>query len=223
LHYNSQEARQIAQIINKGQYFVGAEATKSKFVEMSPGYDMLHIASHGILNDTASAYSYIVFAEEKTPVDDYRLYVRDLYNLDLSSSMVTLSACETGLGEVVRGEGIISLARGFSYAGTQSIVTTLWSVNDLSTSYIMEAFYTNLKKGYSKDKALHLAKEAYFSSQVEDFMAHPFFWAACIPIGNMDPLYNSFNWWWLIIPFVLVLIFILRNRRSQKIIKKPLH
>ena len=90
--------------------------------------------------------------------------------------MVVLSACETGIGKLQRGEGIISLARAFAYAGAKSIVTSLWSVNDQKTKDLMLLFYKNLRKGKSKSEALREAKLSFIAKN-DNPNAHPFFWA----------------------------------------------
>ncbi len=113
--------------------------------------------------------------------------------------MVVLSACETGIGEYQRGEGILSLARGFLFAGAGSIVTTLWSIDDRASSQIVEAFYTNLKAGQKKDEALRNAKLAYLAKYRGSNRAHPLFWAAFVPVGRMDalPSHDYTLWFWL--------------------------
>ena len=118
-----------------------------------------------------------------------KFYAKDIYNLSLNADLVTLSACETGIGELKRGEGIISLARAFAYAGAKSIVTTLWSVNDVRTSELMEHFYKNLYKGMDKDAALWQAKKDFLKAH-KGMSAHPYYWAGFIPIGDMSPIRN---------------------------------
>jgi CHAT domain-containing protein len=110
--------------------------------------------------------------------------LRNIYNLTLNADLVVLSACETGIGELKRGEGIVSLARAFAYAGAKSIITTLWSVNDKSTMHIMEEFYRQLHKGQPKDYALWKAKMEYLQKAKSE-TAHPFFWSAFVPVGDM--------------------------------------
>ena len=99
--------------------------------------------------------------------DNNRLYVRELYNMELNADMAVLSACETGLGELKRGEGIIGLARAFTYAGAKSTINSLWSVDDAKTKKIMELFYTNIKDGMAKDEALHKAKLTYLEDDFD--------------------------------------------------------
>jgi len=129
-------------------------------------------------------YCYLAFTQTSDTLDR-KLYVRDLYNLKLNADMVVLSACETGLGELQQGEGILSLARGFAYAGAKSIISSLWSVNDKSTADIMTSFYSHLKEGKTKDDALRRAKLDYLSQNPN---AQPFYWAAFTAVGDMKPI-----------------------------------
>ena len=123
--------------------------------------------------------------------------------------MVVLSACETGVGKWQSGEGIVSLARGFAYAGAKSIITSLWSANDRSTAQVMENFYTNLKAGLSKKEALRQAKLEFLSSQKDPLNTHPFYWATFVPIGDLEASINtssyaSTSWLWC---FLLIVLF----------------
>ena len=101
---------------------------------------MIHIASHALVNDADPRYSHIRFTPGIDSLEDGALELAELFNLRLNAEMVVLSACETGLGKLQRGEGIISLARGMSYAGARSVITTLWQVNDAATAEIMTTF-----------------------------------------------------------------------------------
>ena len=107
-------------------------------------------------------------------------------NLD-NPELVVLSACESGVGEMQAGEGIISIAKSFIQSGAQSIVTTLWNVNDEKTKELMTYFYQNLKKGMPKDVALQAAKRLYIDHNRGEY-ANPLYWSAFIVIGNMNPL-----------------------------------
>ncbi len=194
LFYNQSEVWAICNTLgDSALVLTGAAATKTQFVQHAPLFGIIHIASHGVLNSDAADYSYVAFAGATQNDQDNRLYVRDLYNMRLQAAMVVLSACETALGRMQRGEGIISLSRGFAYAGAQSIVATLWAVNDTATTRIMRDFYRNLKKGQTKDEALRAAKLHYLDGQ-QVALSTPFFWAAFTPIGNMEPLYHNQRW-----------------------------
>ncbi|MCK6694511.1 MAG: CHAT domain-containing protein, partial [Thermoanaerobaculia bacterium] len=171
----------------KGQAFIGGEASKSAFTENASRARILHLATHGQANDRAGDYCFLVFANPADSAQHELLYARDIYNLLINADLVTLSACETGIGELQGGEGIISLARAFAYAGAKSIVTSLWSVSDSKTKDLMLDFYRNLRKGMLKDEALRQAKLDYLKRH-RGQAAHPFYWAGFVGIGNMGKL-----------------------------------
>lgn len=186
LPHSGEEVYRAARLM-QGQIFVGAEATEAKFTEMAGQARLLHLATHGQANDRAGDYCFLVFSEQKDTVENEILYARDIYNLQLNAELVTLSACETGIGEQQGGEGIISLARAFAYAGAKSIVTSLWSVSDAKTKDLMVDFYKNLRKGMRKDEALRQAKLDFLKRNKSE-NAHPFYWAGFVGIGKMGPL-----------------------------------
>ena len=199
LKYNVPEVHAIKSIIG-GDIVTDTAATEKAFTKMASDYRILHLSTHGKANDQMGDYSFLAFHELDDSLENEWLYNRELYNLNLNADLVVLSACETGIGELQRGEGIISLARGFSYAGAKSIVTSLWSVNDNSTKVLMELFYQNLKDGMSKDNALRQAKLDYLDNH-PSMGQEPFFWAAFIPIGDMSPVELSGEeevLWWIL-------------------------
>ena len=168
----------------KGETIAGSAATEERFTSTAGNYRILHLATHGRADNRVGDYAFLAFTEIKDSLENELLYVKDLYNLQLNADLVVLSACETGIGKLQRGEGIISLARAFAYAGAKSIVTSLWSVNDKSTSELMRFFYRELRRGKDKDEALRLARQRLLrESNVRN--AHPFFWAAFVPLGDM--------------------------------------
>ena len=185
LRFNIEEAAYIQQMLG-GELYAGPDATEANFLKRAPEFSIIHLATHGKANDKAGDFAFLAFAKPADTLDNDLLYNRDLYNLQLKADMVVLSACETGIGELQKGEGIISLARGFSYAGAKSIIPTLWSVNDIYAKELMEGFYTNLQKGLPKDAALQQAKLDFLDAKMHD--AHPFFWAPFIAIGDMSPI-----------------------------------
>jgi CHAT domain-containing protein len=186
LKYSGEEVFK-AQKLMGGESILDKKATKKTFEETASNYRIIHLATHGKANDKAGDYCFLAFTEQKDSIDNELLYVRDIYNLSLNADLVVLSACETGIGELKRGEGIVSLARAFAYSGAKSMVTSLWSVNDKSTMQIMENFYRNLRKGQTKNYALWKAKQDYWEKAKGEF-AHPFYWSSFIPIGDMKPV-----------------------------------
>jgi hypothetical protein len=117
--------------------------------------------------------------------------------MKFNADLVVLSACETGFGEYQTGNGISSLAQSFMYAGTPSLLVSLWQVNDMSTSVIMKRYYQELQKGKTKSVAIQQAKLAYLK-EAENIAAHPAFWAAFIQLGNIQPIQlvsNGSSFW----------------------------
>ncbi|MFK7981887.1 MAG: CHAT domain-containing protein [Saprospiraceae bacterium] len=197
LHYNIPEVKAIQQLLG-GKIYINENATEANFLKEAPNYNIIHLSTHGKANDKIGDYAYLAFSEIKDTIENEFLYNRDLYNLQLNADMVVLSACETGVGELQKGEGIISLARGFSYAGAKSIITTLWSVNDAKTKVLMENFYGYIKAGRTKDDALRQAKIDLMENNPD--AAHPFYWAAFVPIGDMSPIefQETISVYWLL-------------------------
>ncbi|MEM9991712.1 MAG: CHAT domain-containing protein, partial [Bacteroidota bacterium] len=195
LLHNQRETAAIHQLLG-GKNIYGTTATKQRFLDLARQYSYLHLSSHARMNDEQSDYSYIAFTQHSnTTLDKAQLlFVRELYNTPLQAEMVVLSACETALGKLHKGEGIMSLARAFSYAGTRSVITTLWRVNDQATADLMISFYAHLQAGKSKDEALWLAKKALLTEGVQP---HPYYWAGFVPIGNMQALdsNSTLNYW----------------------------
>lgn len=184
---NSGEEAITASKLWKGDYFVNKDATEERFNHLAGDYRILHLPTHGVADHRVGDYSYLAFTEVQDSVENELLYVRDLYNLQLNADLVILSACETGVGELQRGEGIISLARAFAYAGAKSMVTSLWVANDTSTKELMTEFHKQLRKGKTKDVALQAAKLEYLDKRPGN-EAHPYFWAAFIAIGDMSKI-----------------------------------
>lgn len=185
LAFNKPEIENINALLGTGTVFKDIEATENQFKAIASDYKIIHFATHGMANSNDPDYSLLAFTEVRDDKENEFLYVSDLYNLELNAEMVVLSACETALGKHFRGEGIMSLARGFSYAGAKSIFTTLWSVNDQSTYTIIKGYYAQLQTGMDKDEALQASKLAYIN-KANNFTAHPFLWSPYILIGDTN-------------------------------------
>ena len=170
LRFAEREAREIAQVYPRSNVFLREQATKSKAISLSPDNDILHFAVHAEFNEQDPMSSALLLAKEVN--DDGRLKVADIFSLNLKADMVVLSACETGLGKNNSGDEIIGLTRAFIYAGTPSVITTLWKVNDRASYELMREFYSNLKT-MTKSEAL---RQAQLKTMKE--FPQPFFWAA---------------------------------------------
>jgi CHAT domain-containing protein len=169
-----------------GDIVAGRAATEEKFCSVADRYRIIHLSTHGKADNRVGDYAFIAFAEVPDSLENELLFVRELYNLSLNADLVVLSACETGTGKLQRGEGIISVARAFAYAGAKSIVTSLWEVNDQSTAELTRYFYRELRMGADKDEALRKARLRYIR-EASVRQAHPFFWAAFQCVGDTRP------------------------------------
>jgi CHAT domain-containing protein len=189
-----------------GLSITGKDATEEAFKKNSPDYGILHIATHGVVDDRYPMLSKLVFYHDTAGAEDGFLNVYELYAMKLNAQLVVLSACNTGYGNFKKGEGVVSLARGFAYAGVPSVVMSLWKVSDRSTARLMKYFYTYLNEGYPKDKALQLAK-LQFLGENDPFYSNPHFWAGFVQIGETVPVKfekrHSYFIWALLIAFVL--------------------
>ncbi len=145
-------------------------------------YRFIHIATHGVINEQKPKLSGIIFAApESGSPEDGILYSGEIYNLRINADLVVLSACETGLGTIVKGEGILGLTRGFMYAGAKNLLVSLWQVADKSTSDLMVQFYSNILKKQSYPAALRNAKLAMIK---DGKYAHPVEWSPFILTGK---------------------------------------
>jgi CHAT domain-containing protein/Tfp pilus assembly protein PilF len=166
----------------------GDQATKNNFSIYSPNYRVLHLATHGQANTQEGKYSFLVFAPLAEAEACELLYAQEIYGLRLNADLVVLSACETNLGEIQDGEGVISLARAFAYAGAKSITSSLWQVPDTRSEELMSYYYEALSVADTpKDLALSQAKRRYLKAHLGKD-AHPVNWAAFIGIGDMSAL-----------------------------------
>ncbi len=201
LSHSQQEVEDIQRILG-GDLLLQGQATKQMFQQMANQYRIIHISSHAAALDTAGLDSWIAFADNGLEENNYKLYLSELYAMQIPAELAVLSACETGRGRISGGEGMMSLARGFAFAGCQSIINTLWQVNHSSTTQIMDHLYEQLAQGKNKDEALHLAKLAYLQNdQLDNIGRHPYYWSAFRQIGNTDPIRFSYQnwliWWWI--------------------------
>jgi CHAT domain-containing protein/tetratricopeptide (TPR) repeat protein len=162
----------------------GPSATEARLLsEPLSTFSLLHFGTHGVIDATNPSRSALVLSPP-APGDagsDGFLVPRDIVRLELDADMVTLSACESALGNVVSGEGMVSLARSFFYAGTPAVVASLWSVNDRASAELMSHFYRALATGASRAKALQQAKRTL---RAEPRYRHPYHWAGFVLIGD---------------------------------------
>ncbi len=170
--------------------FRDEQASEANFKRFAPEGDIIHLAMHTVIDDENPMFSKLAFTLGQEGEEDGLLNTYEIYGMDFNARLVVLSACNTGSGALQRGEGIISLARAFMYAGVPGIVMTLWAVEDKSGFEIMEGFYANLSDGMSRAAALRKAKLDYLA-QADQLRSHPYFWAAYVSVGDDSPLYSK--------------------------------
>jgi CHAT domain-containing protein len=168
------EVDNIASLFTEKRVFYGKEATQDK---VDGAEDVLHFATHGVLDTLDVNESYLLMSG-----DDERLTVGEIYGLDLGEvSLVTLSACQTAVGEFNPGAEIATLSQAFSIAGSKSMLGTLWKVDDRATAFLMERFYTYLTEGKTKAEALRLAQ---LETAKKPEFESPFYWSGFVLLGD---------------------------------------
>jgi tetratricopeptide (TPR) repeat protein len=166
------EIQALANIFTDADVLLGEQATFYQVEQVASSAGLLHLAAHGLFRPEAPLLSSIKLA-------DRWLTVQDVYDLDLTASLVTLSACETGLGHDAGGDDLVGLVRGFLYAGAASLVVSLWPVDDESMTRLVKDFYTHWLAGNSKVDALRQAQVTLMKEY-----EHPYYWAPLMLVGN---------------------------------------
>lgn len=211
--------------IFKGNHFLNENATKQIFTQSAGNHKIIHISTHAESNNINPELSRLIFAKSTESggwsKDNY-LHSYEIYNTNLNSKLAVLTACETGKPTHRPGEGMISLAHAFNYAGSESILTSLWKIDEEASIFIIDHFYRNLAKGMDKDYALREAKIRYLEN-AKGRSVMPQYWAGIVLMGDVTSIElrktSSYVWIWeslLIFLFLAVLIFFYRNKIRQK-------
>lgn len=201
-----------------GNSFINEKASKQIFTQEAKEHKIIHIGTHAESNNISPELSRLIFAkplETEEHIDNNSLYTYEIYNQNLASNLAILTACETGKPSYQPGEGMISLAHAFNYAGSESILTSLWKIDEQSSAKILEYFYTNIKAGLTKDEALRQAKLSYIAKAKGRTVA-PQYWAGLVLIGDASPIdLTSRNYpYWIIGLMLLVIAFIISKRQG---------
>ncbi|EAS19347.1 conserved hypothetical transmembrane protein, FOG, TPR repeat [Flavobacteria bacterium BBFL7] len=191
--------------INKyieGDNYINDQATKSNFKDLVSDYKIIHLATHA----SSGENPFIAFYDSK-------LTIKELYSLDNNAQLVFLSACDTSIGEIIQGEGTLTIARGFFYTGSQAVIASLWKTSDKSTSYIVEDFYQNIDNELGVSTALHNAKLKYLKEHSLS-NASPYYWASLKVMGDDQPIkLNDYSlYFWLLGIIIIILLIILYKK-----------
>ena len=184
LQYNGTEVA-FATALFDGESWIGNQVNEEILKERSNQAGIIHLAMHGEVEDEHPLLSRLYFSPSEK--EDGMLFTYEIYNMNIPAQLVILSACNTATGALQRGEGILSLERAFQYAGSESLLSTLWTVDDRASADLTQNFLQNLKDGKTKDIALQEAKLDFLNSATPDKL-HPFFWSSFKLTGNTEVL-----------------------------------
>ncbi len=204
-------------VLAKGQHFFDTAATKNKFLQYSSAFKIMHLATHAVADNSDENLSYIAFFPTSNG-QDHLLYAQEIYNLRLQNTgLVILSACETGAGQLVKGEGVLSLSRAFSYAGCPNIITSLWKADDFSTANLTSRIHHYLDEGYSISKAVQQSKIDYLhDKKINPRLKHPYYWSHLVFIGNYTPEKKIDSTLFIIVGVVGLFVFVLLLKKPGK-------
>lgn len=178
LPFAEKEVQDLKSIYPAAMVLIGENASEAKFKQQAGAHGIVHVASHGEFNSATPLISCLRLSAGDE--EDGRLETREIFSLNLDAYLITLSACNTAIGKLTKGDDVVGLARAFIFAGTPSILGTIWSVNDESTSIFMNHFYGNLRE-MDKLKSLQQAQIAMLRSEK---YRHPYYWAGFQLIGD---------------------------------------
>lgn len=211
LTYSVNEAHAIEKEMSS-KLFMNANASKQNFIENTSNYDILHVSSHASSGDFANPASISFYNDT--------MFLNELYSLDLKPDLVVLSACETGIGTLYKGEGAMSIARGFQYAGAENLLFSLWQINDLSTSQIMQSFYENYNTSESAYLANHQSKIDYLENEaISNAKKSPYYWSAFVYYGTLEPAKSDNTTFYIIFSIFIasiVLLLILKFKKHDR-------
>jgi CHAT domain-containing protein/Tfp pilus assembly protein PilF len=190
----SEELRRISKTWD-GDYYFSTDANESVFKKKCTGYQIIHLALHGLIDEVNPSYSMLKFNKSDS-LNDGSLYSYEISAIPMNAELVVLSSCNSGAGKIKNGEGIESLGRAFSLAGVNSLLLSKWEVSDLTAPIIMNYFYQGLKKGLSKSEALRLAKVQFLEHDADNITSSPFYWDSFYIMGDDKPLSSSSSRFW---------------------------
>ncbi len=208
LTYSIDEANVIKEEMD-ATLFLREQATKETFIKNSSNYGIIHLSTH------ASSGDFSISAN----IDFYKntMSLNELYSLNLNTNLVVLSACETGIGKLYKGEGAMSIARGFQYAGAQNILFSLWQINDLSTSKIMQSFYKNYSDNRSANVSNRQSKLDYLEDDtISNIKKSPYYWSAFVYYGELTESANDYTLIYIAVSLFILLIILLLLLRIKK-------
>lgn len=208
LTYSITEAKAIESEMNS-DIFMNAEASKENFIKNASRYGILHLSTHASSGNFTTPANLSFY--------NNTMYLNELYSLNLNPNLVVLSACETGIGTLYKGEGAMSMARGFQYTGAENLLFSLWQINDLSTSQIMQSFYKHYSSTASAFMANHQSKLNYLENDdISNAKKSPYYWSAFVYYGAIKPEKTNHTIFYIIFGITIALIVLLLVLKYKK-------
>ncbi len=217
LEYAEREAVRIAEITG-GKLYAGNAASREQILNNHESHCIIHLSLHSFADTSDPIHSGLILAGEGGRCDTIR--VSDIYASSIPSGLTVLSSCNSGYGRSSPGEGMMSIARAFQYAGSRSILMSLWPVEDKSSADIMENFYQGIQNGERSDRALQQAKKRFLDKS-GNITSHPAYWAPFVLQGHGERFITEFRrdepvkWWWYLIIGTGVFILTVLVRRLK--------
>jgi CHAT domain-containing protein/lipopolysaccharide biosynthesis regulator YciM len=211
LLYSKEEAKALLPF--NAKLFMNESATKANFLKNSSKYSILHLSTHGT-SGTFNEPATLVFYDEL-------MLIQELYALEnCHPQLVVLSACETGIGKLQKGEGAMSIARAFQYAGAENILFSLWEINDYATAQLMTNFYTSFAKTNSFFESNYLSKINYLEDkETSNAKKSPYYWSSFVYYGAIDSEENNY-FYYLLFGGILIIILLLIYGRNSSLFKR---
>lgn len=212
LEYSIDEAKALEK--NNAKLFMNEAANRDNFKRNVSQYSILHLSTHGTSGSFSSPATLVFY-------DDV-LLVNELYGLkSCNPDLVVLSACETGIGKLQKGEGAISIARAFQYAGAKNVLFSLWKINDYATSEIMTNFYSNYSSTPSFFESNYLSKIDYLENKdISNAKKSPYYWSAFVYYGAIDSPKTSYIYYILFGVISIIILFLIYGRITRFLKRK---
>ena len=214
LKLNRLSAQEISEL-TQGEMFIDENASEEQFKLYADRFQALHLAVHGFADSEIPLNAYLQFGENLDSLEDGKLFVYELYALKLKAKLVSLMACEAGYGKLEKGEGVMSLARAFRFAGTNTIMTSLWKADANAARPVSKYFYEELLNGKRPSVSLNQARKRFLQEAPPDLI-HPYYWSTYVLMGADDAIWESGNNYLFILTLALLALIVLAILRNKK-------
>lgn len=220
LAYNREEVSQVAKLL-RGEAWIGNSAREASVKQLGEKPVILHFATHALADEADLMQSRLYFAQDTSDAEDGILHAYEIYGLSINSPLTVLSACQTGKGQLLQGEGIMSLARAFQFSGSKRVLSTLWQADDRAGATLVQSFFQLLSAGTEITHALQQSRLQWLE-QSDTYHCHPYYWAGYVLIGEGGTISVASQAWyaspvvWILTAIMLLAILGIVTRRYTK-------